>query len=232
MPQEALPNLEHCVSSMGKTRDLDGTVDRVAPPPDEMWPILYFIKRKCEDENIELPSIFEEGGGTHFGVMKMQQFESTLTVNFSRVQFTQDTLQRIRSHYGVGYQVSETTHLAVGWRHAAACRPQAPCLALRASQPCPHLGSLRTPRAHCMALWLTRWRWPACVRRTSVMATGSRSRGRTFARMWAMRWTRRTARRTRSLRRVAPCSTSKTSSERAAIKGAMPAREGGVAARL
>ena len=105
MPQEALPDLEHCVSSMGKTRDLDGTVDRVAPPPDEMWPILYCLKRKCEDENIELNSIFEEGGGTHFGVMKMQQFESTLTVNFSRFQFTEDTLQRIRSHYGVGYKV-------------------------------------------------------------------------------------------------------------------------------
>ena len=113
MPQEALPDLEHCVSSMGKTRDLDGTVDRVAPPPDEMWPILYCLKRKCEDENIELNSIFEEGGGTHFGVMKMQQFESTLTVNFSRFQFTEDTLQRIRSHYGVGYKVRKIISLSV-----------------------------------------------------------------------------------------------------------------------
>ena len=54
--------LEHVMSSMGKSRDLDGTVDRCADPPEILWPILYALKVKCEDENIELVSLFEVSG--------------------------------------------------------------------------------------------------------------------------------------------------------------------------
>jgi hypothetical protein len=50
--------LEHCVSSMGKTRDLDGSVDRVPDPPEKIWQLLYVLQRKCEDENINVESIF------------------------------------------------------------------------------------------------------------------------------------------------------------------------------
>ena len=44
---------------MGKTRDDDGTVDRVADPPQRLWDVLAAIKYKCEVENIEIVSIFE-----------------------------------------------------------------------------------------------------------------------------------------------------------------------------
>ena len=50
---------EGAISSMGKTRDDDGTVDRVADPPQKLWAVLAAFKYKCEVENIELVSIFE-----------------------------------------------------------------------------------------------------------------------------------------------------------------------------
>ena len=52
-------SFEGAVSSLGKTRDDDGTVDRVADPPQKMWAVLAAFKYKCEVENIELVSVFE-----------------------------------------------------------------------------------------------------------------------------------------------------------------------------
>ena len=50
---------EGAISSMGKTRDDDGTVDRVGDPPQRLWAVLAAFKYKCEVENIEIVSIFE-----------------------------------------------------------------------------------------------------------------------------------------------------------------------------
>ena len=47
------------MSSMGKARDLDGTIDRVPDPPDEMWALLFMIQCKVSDENINLEALFE-----------------------------------------------------------------------------------------------------------------------------------------------------------------------------
>ena len=52
-------SFEGAISSLGKTRDADGTVDRVSDPPQKLWAVLAAIKYKCEVENIDLPSIFE-----------------------------------------------------------------------------------------------------------------------------------------------------------------------------
>jgi hypothetical protein len=52
-------SFEGGISSLGKTRDDDGTVDRVADPPQKMWAVLAAFKYKCEVENIEMVSIFE-----------------------------------------------------------------------------------------------------------------------------------------------------------------------------
>ena len=60
-------SFEGAISSLGKTRDDDGTVDRVADPPQKMWAVLAAIKYKCEVENIELASIFEVRGRAHGG---------------------------------------------------------------------------------------------------------------------------------------------------------------------
>ena len=45
--------------ALGVNRDVDGTVDRVAEPPYEIWKMLAFLQRKCETENIEIISVFE-----------------------------------------------------------------------------------------------------------------------------------------------------------------------------
>ena len=50
---------EGAISSMGKTRDDDGTVDRVGDPPQRLWAVLAAFKYKCEVENIEIVSVFE-----------------------------------------------------------------------------------------------------------------------------------------------------------------------------
>ena len=88
-------SLEGVMSSMGKSRDIDGSVDRIPPPPEEMWAILYAIQRKCEDENINLEGAMEEGGGNHYGMMKLTQFKSTLKTNLPRFHITEDTFERI-----------------------------------------------------------------------------------------------------------------------------------------
>ena len=49
---------EGAISSMGKTRDDDGTVDRVADPPQRLWAVLAAFKYKCEVENIEIVSVY------------------------------------------------------------------------------------------------------------------------------------------------------------------------------
>ena len=52
-------SFEGAVSSLGKTRDADGTVDRVQDPSQKLWAVLAAFKYKCEVENIEIISIFE-----------------------------------------------------------------------------------------------------------------------------------------------------------------------------
>ena len=41
-----------------KTRDEDGTVDRVRDPPEEMKPVLAALREKCKVENIDLLDVF------------------------------------------------------------------------------------------------------------------------------------------------------------------------------
>jgi len=109
-------SFEGAVSSLGKTRDDDGTVDRVADPPQKMWAVLAAIKYKCEVENIELVSIFEEGGGNHFGVMKTSNFFSSLKDNFGRFDIRPEVIEAIEDHYGCGYEDPRGRHENVAWK--------------------------------------------------------------------------------------------------------------------
>ena len=109
-------SLEGVMSSMGKSRDIDGSVDRIPPPPEEMWAILYAIQRKCEDENINLEGAMEEGGGNHYGMMKLTQFKSTLKTNLPRFHITEDTFERISSHYGCGYKNPRGYRESIAWK--------------------------------------------------------------------------------------------------------------------
>jgi len=108
--------LEHVVSSMGKMRDLDGTVDRCPPPPHELWPILFALRLKCEDEHMDVDSLFEEGGGNRFGIMLRPKFETTLKDHFGRFHITEDTMSRIREHYGIGYQDVRGYRESIAWK--------------------------------------------------------------------------------------------------------------------
>ena len=100
---------------MGKTRDLDGSVDRVADPPPKLWPVLAAFQHKCLVENINLETIFEEGGGNHFGVMKTSNFFSTLKDNFQRYEIKEEIIQDLLAHYGVGYKDPRGRFEKVGW---------------------------------------------------------------------------------------------------------------------
>ena len=139
---------EGAISSLGKMRDEDGTVDRVADPPPEMWPVLAAIKYKCEVENIELVSVFEEGGGTHFGNMKTHKFFSVLKDNFQRYNFGVDVYDAIMNHYGCGYKDPRGRYENIAWkdfcedvRHRRAPR----------SRPRLRPRSHPNPRRHCPA---------------------------------------------------------------------------------
>jgi len=102
---------------MGKMRDLDGSIDRVKAPEDPgMWKILYTIQRKCENENINLEGVMEEGGGNHYGMMKLTAFESTLKNNLPRFHIPDETLGMIRDHYGCGYQNPRGLKEHVAWK--------------------------------------------------------------------------------------------------------------------
>ena len=91
---------------VGKARDADGTIDRIDDSvAKKLMPLLYTIKLRCMAENIDLPSVFEEAGGTHFGTIKRQNFQSTLvSLFYKRLLFEEPTLHAIVNAYGCGYK--------------------------------------------------------------------------------------------------------------------------------
>jgi hypothetical protein len=109
-------SFDGAISSLGKTRDDDGTVDRVADPPDNMWPVLAALKYRCDYENTHLDTIFFEGGGTHFGNMKTHKFFCSLKDNFQRYKFGEDVMDAIMAHYGCGYRDPRGRYENIAWK--------------------------------------------------------------------------------------------------------------------
>jgi len=107
--------LDAVMSSMGKTRDLDGSIDRVPDPPTKLWPALAAIEYYCRHANMHLETLFSEGGGNHFGVMKNTNFFSTLKDNFTRFYFDAEILNDVMTHYGVGYRDPRGRYEKIGW---------------------------------------------------------------------------------------------------------------------
>jgi len=88
-----------------KVRDADGTIDRVSDDvAEKLNPLLWAMKERCRTEHINLEGIFEEAGGTHFGTIKRQNFQSALVDTFKRFLFEEETLIAIVMAYGCGYQ--------------------------------------------------------------------------------------------------------------------------------
>ena len=56
--RSASDTLESVMSTMGKARDLDASIDRINDPPPQLWPTLFAIRAHCETHSINLHSLF------------------------------------------------------------------------------------------------------------------------------------------------------------------------------
>ena len=89
-------------STAEKTRDADGTIDRVKDPPKELLPLLYRIRTMQAGYNIKLEDTFVDAGGTAYGTIAATRFGSTLVNAFPRAGLTNEELSALAEHYGVG----------------------------------------------------------------------------------------------------------------------------------
>ena len=90
---------------VGRKRDVDGTIDRVKDPPKELLPVLYAIRAQCSSYNIDLHGVFEEAGGTAYGLIATTRFQSALVVALHRMNLDEQTLAALVDAYGCGNQV-------------------------------------------------------------------------------------------------------------------------------
>lgn len=103
----------------GKTRDADGTIDRVRDPPPELLPFLYAVKMQCSAYNISIDQVFEAAGGTAYGVIPATKFQSALVVTFHRLEIKEELLYQIATAYGTGYEAPEGSKRAIAARFEA-----------------------------------------------------------------------------------------------------------------
>jgi hypothetical protein len=86
----------------GRTRDADGTIDRVKDPPKELLPVLYAVRMQASAYNISLDATFEAAGGNARGTIPATKFCSTLVVTFHRLELTEQILAALVDAYGCG----------------------------------------------------------------------------------------------------------------------------------
>ena len=90
-----------------RSRDDDGTIDRVKDPPKALLPLLYAIKAQCEAYNVDLHGAFVDGGGTRFGMISTTRFCSVLVSALNRMNLDEDACAALVAAYGCGCQVDE-----------------------------------------------------------------------------------------------------------------------------
>ena len=88
----------------------------MADPPQKLWSVLTFLQAKCDAENVEILAVFEDYGASHQGTMKREKFCTALKDSFSRCYFTQEVLDDIVAHYGVGYLDRRGTRENIAWK--------------------------------------------------------------------------------------------------------------------
>lgn len=97
----------------GKSRDEDGTIDRVRDPPKELLPLLYAMRMSCEAYHIgSLEDAMLAAGGTHYGVIPTTKFGSCIATLFPRLGLTEENLLALVTAYGCGDKVPERSHRA------------------------------------------------------------------------------------------------------------------------
>jgi len=90
----------------GKSRDADGSVDRVRDPPKHVLPLLYALRMQAEAYNIGLEEAFEAAGGTHYGTIPATKFGSCLFTTFHRLGLTEEQILALTTAYGCGDKVA------------------------------------------------------------------------------------------------------------------------------
>ena len=97
----------------GKSRDEDGTIDRVRDPPKELLPLLYAMRMSCEAYHIgSLEDAMLAAGGTHYGVIPTTKFGSCIATLFPRLGLTEENMLALVTAYGCGDKVPERSHRA------------------------------------------------------------------------------------------------------------------------
>jgi len=87
----------------GNNRDADGTIDRVRDPPESLKPLLKKIRRQVDLRNLDLTNVLTEQGGTRYGTMSTQRFNSTIVIMFEQdIIFSEEDLVAIDNAYGTG----------------------------------------------------------------------------------------------------------------------------------
>jgi hypothetical protein len=90
-----------------KSRDEDGTIDRVRDPPKELLPLLFGFKCQANAHNIALDEAFVAAGGTSYGVIPTTKFASCLAVTFHRMGLTDENIKALVTAYGIGDKAPE-----------------------------------------------------------------------------------------------------------------------------
>jgi len=86
----------------GRTRDTDGTVDRVKDPTPDLFPLLYAVRMQASAYNIDLDATFEAAGGNARGTIPTTRFSSALSSAFHRLELSEDDFFKLGLHYGTG----------------------------------------------------------------------------------------------------------------------------------
>ena len=87
----------------GNNRDSDGTIDRVRDPPESLKPLLKKIRRQVDLRNLDLTSVMTQQGGTRYGTMNTQRWNSTIVILFEKdLIFSEADLLALDNAYGTG----------------------------------------------------------------------------------------------------------------------------------
>jgi hypothetical protein len=87
----------------GNNRDSDGTIDRVRDPPESLKPLLKKIRRQVDLRNLDLTSVMTQQGGTRYGTMNTQRWNSTIVILFEKdLIFSEEDLLALDNAYGTG----------------------------------------------------------------------------------------------------------------------------------
>ena len=95
------------IFAQGKTRDDDGTVDRVRDPPRELLPLLYKLRCQASAYNVDLEGAFVQAGGSSYGTIPTTKFGSCLVVTFHRAGLTEGDIFALIEAYGIGNREPE-----------------------------------------------------------------------------------------------------------------------------